>query len=93
MTTTETKLDRASSYYGACWDAFQRGNMSVYYDSDDDTYQAASGGFTGWDNVEVATNVDASDFGSGAENMSRDEFIAMCIDAFGIDVPTGIELA
>lgn len=73
--------EQARSYYAACWDAIHGHNLSVYYDPDDSTFDAAASGFRGWECVEITSNIDPADFGPGCEVMDKEAFVKMCIEA------------
>ena len=92
--TQATRQSQAENYYRAIHDGLSRnwrgGSVSVYYDPRDRTYKAAAGGFTGWSLIEVAPNVSLDQFVPAGDLPAADQFVAMCIDCFGTDVPTEI---
>lgn len=81
-----TNNELAAAYYAACFTAITRNwgrhGVSIYQDGKQ--FHAASSGVNGYGD-EIYPNVDISDFGSeGIDGMTKDEFVNMCIESFGI---------
>lgn len=87
--SNHTNSEQATSFYSAVYNALtEPGDMKVYIDSDNDYRVATTNVYGNHVRLIEWPSLDAYVPNGDIDEMDKNEFVSMCVECYGIDVPT-----